>query len=101
MMLGGAWAAAQRSHRPRTALLGSVITFAVLTIAAAFVNTIPMLTFARPRGRRRPAARCQSGRARRRVCASPSPSLAITATIVCIPLGGFVGGLIAGQVVPL
>ena len=27
--------------------------------------------------------------------------LAITATIVCIPLGGFLGGLIAGQIVPL
>jgi MFS transporter, AAHS family, 4-hydroxybenzoate transporter len=27
--------------------------------------------------------------------------LAITATIVCIPLGGFLGGLLAGQIIPL
>jgi MFS transporter, AAHS family, 4-hydroxybenzoate transporter len=103
MMLGGVLGGmlSDRIGR-RTALLVSVITFAVLTIAVAFVNTIPMLTFARfvagvGLGGAMPNAAAlvaEYAPLRRR-------PLAITATIVCIPLGGFAGGLIAGQVVPL
>lgn len=103
MMLGGVLGGmlSDRIGR-RTALLGSVITFAVLTFAAAFVNTIPMLTLARfvagiGLGGAMPNAAAlvaEHAPLRRR-------PLAITATIVCIPLGGFLGGLIAGQIVPL
>src|SRR6188472_2982250 len=89
MMLGGI-AGGMLSDRigRRTALLGSVITFAVLTLAAAFVNAIPMLTFARfvagvGLGGAMPNAAAlvaEYAPLRRR-------PLAITATIVCIPLG--------------
>ena len=86
----------------RTALLGSVITFGVLTLVAAFVTTIPMLTLVRfvagvGLGGAMPNAAA--------LVAEFAPlrhrPLAITATIVCIPLGGLLGGLIAGQIVPL
>ncbi len=103
MMLGGV-AGGMLSDRigRRTALLASVITFAVLTFAAAFVNTIPMLTLARfvagigLGGAMPNAAALVAEYAPRR-----HRPMAITATIVCIPLGGFLGGLIAGQIVPV
>jgi AAHS family 4-hydroxybenzoate transporter-like MFS transporter len=103
MMLGGVLGGmlSDRIGR-RTALLGMVIVFALPTLAAAFVNTIPMLTLARfvagiGLGGAMPNAAA--------LVAEFAPlrqrPLAITATIVCIPLGGFLGGLIAGQLVPL
>ncbi len=103
MMLGGVLGGllSDRIGR-RTALLGMVIVFAVPTLAAAFVNTIPMLTLARfvagiGLGGAMPNAAA--------LVAEFAPlrqrPLAITATIVCIPLGGFLGGVIAGQIVPL
>jgi MFS transporter, AAHS family, 4-hydroxybenzoate transporter len=103
MMLGGVLGGmlSDRIGR-RTALLASVLTFAALTLAAAFVNTIPMLTLLRfvagvGLGGAMPnaAALVAEFAPRRR------RPLAITATIVCIPVGGFLGGLIAGQTVPL
>lgn len=103
MMIGGVLGGilSDRIGR-RTALLGSVMTFAVLTLAAAFVNTIPMLTFARfvagigLGGAMPNAAALVAEYAPRR-----HRPMTVTATIVCIPLGGFLGGLIAGQIVPL
>jgi len=103
MMLGGVVGGmlGDRIGR-RTSLLGSVITFAVLTLATAFVNTIPMLTLARfvagigLGGAMPNAAALVAEYAPRRL-----RPLAISLTIVCIPLGGFVGGLVAGQMVPL
>ena len=86
----------------RIALLGSVISFGVLTLAAAFVTTIPMLTLVRFAagvglgGAMPNAAALVAELAPRR-----HRPLAITATIVCIPLGGFLGGVIAGQIIPL
>src|SRR5688500_16316455 len=86
----------------RTALIGSVITFGVLTLAAAFVTTIPMLALVRflagiGLGGAMPNAAA--------LVAEFAPlrhrPLAITATIVCIPLGGFLGGLLAGQIIPV
>jgi len=86
----------------RTALLGSVITFGVLTLVAAFVTTLPMLTLVRF------AAGVGLGGAMPNAAALVAEfaplrhrPLAITATIVCIPLGGLLGGLLAGQIVPL
>jgi len=103
MMLGGVLGGmlSDRIGR-RTALLGMVILFAVPTLMAAFVNTMPTLTLARfvagiGLGGAMPNAAAlvaEFAPLRRR-------PLAITATIVCIPLGGFLGGVIAGQIVPL
>jgi AAHS family 4-hydroxybenzoate transporter-like MFS transporter len=85
----------------KVALLGSVITFGVLTLAAAFVTTIPMLTLVRF------AAGIGLGGAMPNAAALVAElaplrhrPLAITATIVCIPVGGLLGGLLAGQIVP-
>jgi MFS transporter, AAHS family, 4-hydroxybenzoate transporter len=86
----------------RIALLGSVITFGVLTLVAAFVTTIPMLTLVRF------AAGVGLGGAMPNAAALVAElapvrhrPLAITATIVCIPVGGLLGGLLAGQIVPV
>ena len=86
----------------RTALLGSVIAFGVLTLAAAFVTSMPMLTLVRF------AAGVGLGGAMPNAAALVAEfaplrhrPLAITATIVCIPLGGLLGGLLAGQIVPV
>jgi AAHS family 4-hydroxybenzoate transporter-like MFS transporter len=102
MMLGGVLGGMLSDRIGRkTALLGMVLVFAVPTLAAAFVNTMPMLTIARfvagiGLGGAMPNAAA--------LVAEFAPlrkrPLAITATIVCIPLGGFLGGLIAGQIVP-
>ena len=103
MMLGGIAGGmlGDRAGR-RIALLGSVVTFGVLTFAAAFVTTIPMLTLVRF------AAGIGLGGAMPNAAALVAEfaplrhrPLAITATIVCIPVGGLLGGLLAGQIVPL
>jgi MFS transporter, AAHS family, 4-hydroxybenzoate transporter len=103
MILGGVLGGmlGDRAGR-RTALLGSVIAFGVLTLAAAFATTIPMLTLMRF------AAGIGLGGAMPNAAALVAElaplrhrPLAITATIVCIPLGGFLGGLLAGQIIPV
>jgi len=85
----------------RVALLGSVITFAALTLAIAFVDSIGALTILRF------VAGVGLGGAMPNATALASEyvprrhrPLAITLTIVCIPLGGFLAGLLAGQIVP-
>lgn len=86
----------------RAALLGSVLTFGILTFAVALVDSMLMLTVVRfvagigLGGAMPNAAALVAEYAPRR-----QRPLAITLTIVCIPLGGFIGGLFAGQVVPL
>jgi MFS transporter, AAHS family, 4-hydroxybenzoate transporter len=85
----------------RAALLGSVVSFAVVTFVIAFVDSLAALTVARflaglGLGGAMPnaaalAAEFVPGRHR---------PLAITLTIVCIPLGGFVAGALAAQVIP-
>ncbi|MPY90941.1 MAG: MFS transporter [Luteitalea sp.] len=75
----------------RTVLLGSVLSFAVLTLAIAFVNSVSMLGLLRflagiGLGGAMPnatALACEYVPRRRR-------PFAITLTIVCMPLGGFV-----------
>lgn len=85
----------------RTALLGSVMSFAVLTLLIAFVDSMTMLTAARflagiGLGGAMPNAAALASeyapRAQRPV--------AITLTIVCVPLGGVIAGLLAAQLVP-
>lgn len=102
MMLGGLLGGmlSDRIGR-RTTLLASVATFAVLTLAVAAVSSLTLLALARfiaglgLGGAMPNAAALVAEYAPRR-----RRPLAITATIVCIPLGGFLGGLFAGQVVP-
>jgi AAHS family 4-hydroxybenzoate transporter-like MFS transporter len=102
MMLGGVLGGivGDRFGR-RTALLASVVSFAVLTLAVAFVNTLALLTAVRflagiGLGGAMPNA---AALAAEYVPRRQRP-FAITLTIVCIPLGGFLAGLLAGQLVP-
>jgi AAHS family 4-hydroxybenzoate transporter-like MFS transporter len=85
----------------RVALLGCVVTFAVLTLLVATVGSLGALTAVRflagmgLGGAMPNAAALASEYAPRR-----QRPLAVTMTIVCIPLGGSLAGLAAGQVVP-
>jgi AAHS family 4-hydroxybenzoate transporter-like MFS transporter len=85
----------------RTALLGSVVAFAVLTLAIAFVNSIEMLAALRflagvgLGGAMPNAATLASEYVPRR-----QRPFAVTLTIVCIPLGGAIAGELAARVIP-
>ena len=85
----------------RTALLGSVLAFAVLTLAIAFVDTIEMLATLRflagvgLGGAMPNAATLASEYVPRR-----QRPFAVTLTIVCIPLGGAIAGELAARVIP-
>jgi AAHS family 4-hydroxybenzoate transporter-like MFS transporter len=85
----------------RTALLGSVMTFAVLTLAIAFANSIEML------GALRFLAGVGLGGAMPNAATLASEYVprkqrpfAVTLTIVCIPLGGVLAGELAAQIIP-
>jgi len=85
----------------RTALLGSVLSFAVLTIAIAFVDSVTML------GLLRFIAGIGLGGAMPNAAALASEYVprrqrpfAVTLTIVCIPLGGFAASSMAAWVGP-
>lgn len=86
----------------RTALLGSVLTFAVLTFAIAFANSIEMLGALRflagvgLGGAMPNAATLASEYVPRR-----QRPFAVTLTIVCIPLGGVLAGELAAQIIPV
>src|SRR5688572_6578170 len=85
----------------RTALLGSVLTFAVLTFAIAFANTIEMLSLLRflagvgLGGAMPNAATLASEYVPRK-----QRPFAVTLTIVCIPLGGVLAGELAARTIP-
>jgi AAHS family 4-hydroxybenzoate transporter-like MFS transporter len=85
----------------RTALLGSVVAFAVLTLAIAFANSIAMLAVLRflagvgLGGAMPNAATLASEYVPRR-----QRPFAVTLTIVCIPLGGAIAGELAARVIP-
>ena len=86
----------------RTALLGSVIAFAIPTLAIAAVNGLTML------GILRFLAGLGLGGAMPNAAALASEYVprkhrpfAVTLTIVCIPLGGTLAALLAGQVLPI
>jgi len=85
----------------RTALLGSVMTFAVLTFAIAFANSIEML------GALRFLAGVGLGGAMPNAATLASEYVprkqrpfAVTLTIVCIPLGGVLAGYLAAEIIP-
>ena len=86
----------------RMALLGSVLTFAVLTFAIAFANSIEML------GALRFLAGVGLGGAMPNAATLASEYVprkqrpfAVTLTIVCIPLGGVLAGELAAQIIPV
>jgi AAHS family 4-hydroxybenzoate transporter-like MFS transporter len=86
----------------RTALLGSVISFAVLTLAIAFVDSIALLGVLRfvagiGLGGAMPNA---ATLASEYVPARQRP-FAVTLTIVCIPLGGVLAAELAARVIPV
>jgi AAHS family 4-hydroxybenzoate transporter-like MFS transporter len=85
----------------RTALLSSVIAFAVLTLGIAFTTNVTML------GGLRFLAGVGLGGAMPNAAALASEYVprrqrpfAVTLTIVCIPLGGTLAALLSGQVLP-
>jgi len=86
----------------RTALLGSVVAFAVLTLAIAAVNSVFALGLLRfiagvgLGGAMPNAATLASEYVPRK-----QRPFAVTLTIVCIPLGGFVASTLAGIVGPV
>src|SRR5215813_6231208 len=102
MMIGGAVGGilGDRIGR-RTALLLSVISFAVLTLAISTVNGLMML------GTLRFLAGLGLGGAMPNAAALSSEYVprrqrpfAVTLTIVCIPLGGSLAGFVGAQVLP-
>jgi len=103
MMLGGVLGGllGDRIGR-RTTLLLCGFTFGLLTLGVALVNSLSLLTVLRfvagvgLGGAMPNAAALVSEYVPRR-----QRPLAITLTIVCIPLGGFLAGLLAGQIVPV
>jgi AAHS family 4-hydroxybenzoate transporter-like MFS transporter len=85
----------------RVALLGSVVAFGVLTILVSFAGGVAMLTVLRffaglgLGGAMPNAAALSSEYVPRR-----QRPFAVTLTIVCIPLGGSLAGIVGGQILP-
>jgi AAHS family 4-hydroxybenzoate transporter-like MFS transporter len=85
----------------RTALLGSVFLFGILTVVISFATNVPMLTALRflsglgLGGAMPNAAAISSEYVPRR-----QRPFAVTLTVVCIPLGGSLAGLVGGWVLP-
>lgn len=102
MMIGGAFGGfvGDRLGR-RVALLGSVVAFGLLTILISFSGSITMLTVLRffaglgLGGAMPNAAALSSEYVPRR-----QRPFAVTMTIVCIPLGGSLAGVVGGQILP-
>jgi len=85
----------------RPALLGSVVVFGILTVVISFSTSVPMLTALRflsglgLGGAMPNAAAISSEYVPRR-----QRPFAVTLTVVCIPLGGSLAGLVGGWVLP-
>src|SRR5262245_22142740 len=101
MMIGGILGGAlgDRIGR-RTALLGSALVFGVLTVAISFAGSVGALTLLRflagvGLGGAMPNATALAAE----YVPRRSRPFAVTLTIVCIPLGGFVAAWLAQQVI--
>ena len=86
----------------RAALLGSVVAFGVLTIGVAFANDIPTLIVLRflaglGLGGAMPTATAISSE----YVPKRIRPVAVTLTVICIPLGGALAGFIAGLILPV
>ena len=85
----------------RTALLGSVMAFAVLTLAISFVNTIEMLGMLRfLAGLGLGGAMPNAATLASEYVPRKQRPFAVTLTIVCIPLGGVLAGYLSAWIVP-
>jgi len=85
----------------RVALLGSVITFGVLTVGVAFANDIPTLIILRflaglGLGGAMPTATAISSE----YVPRRQRPVAVTLTVICVPLGGAFAGWIGGFILP-
>ena len=86
----------------RIALLGSVVTFGILTVALFFANSVAVLMVLRffaglgLGGAMPNAAALSSEYVPRR-----HRPFAVTLTVVCIPLGGSLAGLVGGFILPI
>jgi MFS transporter, AAHS family, 4-hydroxybenzoate transporter len=85
----------------RTALLGSALVFGLITVAIAFVGDVQTLMILRllagiGLGGAMPNATALSSE----YVPRRSRPFAVTLTIVCIPLGGFVAAWMAGKILP-
>src|SRR4051812_15729517 len=101
MMVGGVMGGALGDKLGRrTALLGSALVFGVITVAIAFVNDVQSLMILRflagvgLGGAMPNATALASEYVPRR-----SRPFAVTLTIVCIPLGGFVAGWMGSHII--
>jgi AAHS family 4-hydroxybenzoate transporter-like MFS transporter len=86
----------------RNALLGSVITFGCLTIGVAFANDVTTLIVLRflaglGLGGAMPTATAISSE----YVPRRKRPVAVTLTVICVPLGGAFAGLIGGYILPL
>jgi AAHS family 4-hydroxybenzoate transporter-like MFS transporter len=85
----------------RTALLGSVMTFAVLTFAIAFTSSIEMLCALRfLAGVGLGGAMPNAATLASEYVPQKQRPFAVTLTIVCIPLGGVLAGELAARIIP-
>lgn len=85
----------------RNALVGSVFLFGLITTLSAFAQSVPQLTILRF------LAGCALGGALPNATAMAAEftplrrrAVAVTLTIVCVPLGGMIGGLLASMILP-
>jgi AAHS family 4-hydroxybenzoate transporter-like MFS transporter len=86
----------------RTALIGSVLLFGAATVATAFVHGLAVLAVLRfltgvGAGGALPNATAMAAE----FAPLRNRPTAVTFTIVCVPLGGMVGGLAASQILPM
>src|SRR5438477_4133137 len=102
MMVGGAiGGVVGDKFGRRVALLGSVVAFGVLTVSVAFATSIPMLIVLRflaglGLGGAMPSA---TAIAAEYVPRRKRP-VAVTLTVICVPLGGAFAGWIGGYILP-
>ncbi len=85
----------------RPALIGCVLLFGLATVATAFVHSLTMLAVLRfITGMGAAGAVPNAGTLAAEYTPMRRRATAVKLTIVCIPLGGMLGGLIAARVLP-
>ena len=103
MMIGGAAAglAGDRFGR-RTALLGSMVLFGLMTLAAAMVDSIaPFAILRLLAGMGLGGAIPNAAALAAEYVPAPMRPVAVTITIVCVPVGGTLAGVLGIQALPV